>query len=215
MVEVDGHPCEVSLSEEGVASGANWERRNGTYVHDQDGFGRWKPPPRSAYEAGATGRLRVSLPTTYSGRQHEWMDRQRWTVEDKLPEVLHEIERRAAEARERQREAERKQAERRRQWEHAMDRARARFLDDRRASALADQVERWRRASDVRAYCDAVDAAHPDAPATADWTAWARAYSDRIDPVRDAPVAPPAPEQVTAEELRPYLGRWSPYGPDR
>ena len=46
-----------------------------------------------------------------------------------------------------------------------------------------------------------------------DWLAWARAYADEIDPTIGL-VAGPEEVEPGPEDLRPYLGRWSPYGPE-
>lgn len=46
------------------------------------------------------------------------------------------------------------------------------------------------------------------------WIDWARAYADRIDPLRAPPVMPLAPE-ATTEALQPFMpAGWSAEGPD-
>lgn len=215
-ISVDGHTCEVKLSEEGLQSRGYWEQRNRSYRHRPGGGGEWVTPPRSQYEANATGRLTLTLVTGYSssGRQQSWSDRTRWTLDEKLPEVLLEIETRAVEARERKREKERQAAERQRAWEQAMERARSLFLEEHRAKALADQADRWQRANTIRAYCAAAESTHPDSTETAEWVAWARSYGDRIDPLQQPPQRPPDPERISPDDLKPFLGRWNPYRPD-
>lgn len=42
---------------------------------------------------------------------------------------------------------------------------------------------------------------------------WANAYADQIDPTT-GPVTGPEEVEPGTEDLRPYLGRWSPYGPE-
>jgi hypothetical protein len=134
-------------------------------------------------------------------------------LEDKLPELLQELEVRAAAddyaAIERQRQAEQRQ----REWEAAMERAKSRLVEDHRTEVLRKRVNAWREADAIRAYCDAVEARHGadaviDAEAAA-WLAFAQAYADRA---QQLPRMPSDPE-VTPDALKPYLGRWSPYGP--
>jgi hypothetical protein len=64
-------------------------------------------------------------------------------------------------------------------------------------------------------YCAAVEETHPESPPSAEWITWARGYSDRIDPLTDPPAMPADPEEISPDDLKPYLGRWNPYGPDR
>lgn len=202
--------------EEGLPSRAYWEERNSTYSYGLGGRTSRLPPLRE-YEANATGRLSLELVQSHSveGRPVKWADRKSWTLEEKLPELLRELEIRAAEERERQRKAKQEAAERERQWNAAMDRARELHAENHRGEVLRDQVARWRTAEEIRAYCDAATASYPDDPSTAEWIAWARCYADELDPLRIAPRMPAAPEWVSAEELRPYLDGWDPYGSHR
>jgi hypothetical protein len=166
-----------------------------------------------------TGNPRIQLTTgyEYSGRPQTWADRQRWSLEDKLGDVLAEIEARTRLAEERARAAEEARVARRREWETAMATARLRFQEDRRAAALTEQVTAWDRTVRIRAYCDAQDKAIADNPDLADrlaqWLGWCRSYADRIDPIRHRDLEPDDVEP-RREDLRPYLGRFSPYGPD-
>lgn len=215
-IAADGHSSSVSISEEGLPSRRWFNQRNGSYRYGRSGIGEWVPPSQASYETGATGRLTFSLVGySNSGRPQSWSDRKSWSLDEKLPELLREIEVRAVEARARKLEEERKAAERRRAWEAAMERARAQFLQQRRAEALARQIELWRRANDIREYCAAVEETHPESPAGAEWITWARGYSDRIDPLTYPPAMPADPEEISPDDLKPYLGRWNPYGPDR
>jgi hypothetical protein len=78
---------------------------------------------------------------------------------------------------------------------------------------LRARVHAWEEADAIRAYCDAVEAVHGtdavgDAEAAA-WLAFARAHADRS---QELPRMPADPE-IAHDALKPYLGRWSPYGP--
>jgi hypothetical protein len=129
---------------------------------------------------------------------------------------LRELEIQAVEAEERRLVREREEAERERQWEAAMERAKHRLVADHRLEVLRSRVRAWEEADAIRAYCDAVEAGHdPDTiaaePDAAEWLAFARKHADQA---QQLPRMPPDPE-ITHERLKPYLGRWSPYGPQR
>src|SRR5206468_8950802 len=109
---------------------------------------------------------------------------------------------------------EREEAERQRQWEAAMDRAKLRLIEDHRVNVLRTRVAAWHEADAIRAYCDAVEARHGTDAIAADsdavrWLALARKRADRAQQLPRMPADP----EVTHEALKPYLGKWSPYGP--
>jgi hypothetical protein len=157
------------------------------------------------------GVLRVVLPSEYSGRRL-WSDGVRAAVEDKLGDVLSNIEARAEEAEQRRLEREREEEERRRAWEKEMERARRRFAEDQRAAFLQDQVTAWRLAADIRSFCSAARRAAGHSEEAKTWLAWATNHADAIDPLSEAVVVPQSREP-SPDELRPYLRGWNPYGP--
>ena len=120
-----------------------------------------------------------------------------------------------AEAEERRLAKEREDAERQRQWELAMQDAERRLIEDHRIKVLRERVRAWEEADAIRAYCDAVEARHgaeviADTEAS-EWLAFAREHADRVQQLPRMPTDP----EITPEALKPYLGRWSPYGPER
>lgn len=162
-----------------------------------------------------SGRLRLELDADWDFRDRRgwWADRKRWRLEDKLGEVLTEIDYRLCELAERSRAAERAAEERLRAWEAAMESARQSFADDRRIQALENQLAGWQKAAQIRAYCedlDELDDEHNDQCRA--WVAWARRYAEQIDPRGKTDWAPQEVEPKP-EDLRPYLGGWSPFGP--
>ena len=208
LITVDGETEAIRVHEEGLPSRANWEQKHW----------RWdtrSPPPLTEYEAEATGRVELSIVSGWArpGRPTSWADRQAWRLDDKLPELLREIEVRAAEAEERRQETARREQQRVREWEAAMEDARERFAEHTRAEALTSQIERWRTVAEIRAYCDAIEKQYPGSESAA-WVAWARRYADRHDPLRERPAAPAVPEEVRPDQLQPFLTGWSPYGPE-
>src|SRR5439155_16435107 len=116
-----------------------------------------RPKP---YDSGATGELNIEALGGSHGRQKSWGDRSRWKLEDRLPNLLRELEVQAVEAEERRLAREREQAERQRQWEAAMERAKRRLIEDHRLEVLRSRVRAWEEAEAIRSYCHAVERRH-------------------------------------------------------
>lgn len=173
------------------------------------------------YESVPTGRLDlVLLPRiSYLPGRRRWGDRRRWSLEDKLPEVLGEIVERGEAVEQKRLEAERAKAERRRRWELAMQQARADHAEAFRAAHLRRQVAHWREVQEINAFCEAVQhiAAHAPNPLQAhsmlEWISWARDYVERIDPLHQDLGMPIVPEP-SSSDLKPYLHGWSTEEPD-
>jgi hypothetical protein len=67
---------------------------------------------------------------------------------------------------------------------------RARVEAERRAVGnLEEQAANWRRAEQIRAYVAAAERCAGASPTRerAEWADWARAYADRLDPLRPSP----------------------------
>jgi len=168
-----------------------------------------------------SGRLVLELPEDYEfrGRKRRWADRKRWRLEDKLSEVLTEIEERSNIAAERRAAQERSRVKRHEKWALAMVEARRLFVEDHRRRALLDQVHAWDESRSILAYCDALDELaerEPDQARRAElaaWSKWARSYAQDRNPLVHEPRMPADPDP-TPEDLRPFCGSWSPYGPD-
>jgi hypothetical protein len=173
-----------------------------------------RPRARTRYDADATGRLQLTCAgCSREGRPSTWADRRSWTLEDKLPNVLQELEIRAAEDDHAEVERQRRAEERQRQWQAAMDRARHRFIENHRLELLRARIHSWNEAEAIRDYCEAVELRHGvDAVdgEVAEWLEFARVQADRA---QDLPRMPADPD-ITPEALKPYLKGWSPYGPD-
>lgn len=143
--------------------------------------------------------------------QRRWADRKRWSLEDRLGDVLAAVEDVAQDKAERKRAEDEKEAARQRDWEDAMASARVAFRRDKRVKALLEQLDGWEQARRVRAFSEAARRTGRSDPA---WLEWVESYADEIDPLTGR-ITAPADVEPKPEELRPYLGRWSPYGPDR
>lgn len=111
VITIRGHAIALRVSEEGLQSRTYWEDRNCRWSR---AHGEYRSPPLSEYEARATGRIGVEIVSGYgmSRGSPTWADRRSGTLEEKLPVLLHDLERQAAEHERRQQEAERQATER-------------------------------------------------------------------------------------------------------
>lgn len=155
--------------------------------------------------------LKITLPPSKSGIRSRWADRKTGTLEDRLPEVLEGLANRAVEDRERAAIEARQAEERERAREKAETDAHARALHQFNAEELYRQVEAFKRARAINAYCDVLeqriesaDALDPDREGAIVWLAWARAHAAEIDPFRTLPTMPAAPE-FTSERLARFM----------
>lgn len=173
-------------------------------------------PVRITESSKEPGRPTLALERWGStGRPSSWGDRRSWQLEDKLTDVLREFLVRVAEHEDREAEK-RRDAERRRiEWEEAMVVARERHAEACRSKVLLDEVHRWETAAKIRGYLEAIGRRFPEDPDAAAWIAWASNYAENLDPLSSRVALPPAPQDPSPEDLRPFLGPLSPYGPDR
>lgn len=213
VIEVDGERHALRVHEEGLKSRTLYGRPDTRIGTGANGF-RGQRPRIGDYEKGGTGRLSLTLVSGYSRRGSTWGDRKSWRLEEKLPALLRELDIRRAEAKERVREEQRKRVEREQAWEEAKAVAKQRLLEHLRTETLGEQLRRWTRARQIRAFCDAVEAASPTAEVRA-WLDWSRSHADRIDPLVAGVGVPVLPEEIPPGELRPFLDGWDPYRPER
>jgi hypothetical protein len=165
-----------------------------------------------------SGRLTFELDEAWNGRQYRWADGKRLRVEDRLADLLVEIEMRATEDEQKRIERDREQRERQARWERAIKVARERYTEHARSVALHEQLDHWELAARLRQFCNALDALVTDTeasdePSHYEWSVWARSYAESIDPLRAPPAMPVIPEPKN-EDLEPFLDGWSPHGPE-
>jgi hypothetical protein len=215
---VNGYELKVRIWEKGAGQRGPYEHQMRRWKADREQPFRLmqfveRPKP---YDSGATGELNVEALGAAYGRQKAWGDRSRWKLEDRLPNLLRELEMQAVEAEERRLAREREQAERQRQWEQAMERAKRQLVDDHRLEVLRSRVRAWEEAEAIRAYCDAVEKRHGADVVAADSDAseWLELARNHAEQLQELPRMPEPPE-ITHDRLKPYLGGWSPYGPQR
>jgi hypothetical protein len=166
-------------------------------------------------------RLAIALPAYRAeGRQFQWADGKRRTVEDCLAGLLRDVETRAAEGRQRQIDEARAKAERKVKWEQAMRLAQQQAVEAHYADILDKQVQQWCRAEELRAYREALAQrlANPlpddgDFARARKWLAWIDRHIATADPV-ESPPAMPDPPELTHDDVKPYLKGWSSHGPE-
>lgn len=212
-ISIRGHRHGLHLFEEKVPLRGPWEDQERwhktDHLHRQLGI----EPRIGRYDKEGTGRLTISI-DGYSreGRQSSWGDRHSWKLEDKLPEVLREIEVRAVEDDHREADRKRQEEERHRQWEAAMERAKLRFIEAEREKVLRSQVADWQEVQLFEHYLKELEDAHGDDPEAAEWIDWARSFVIRLNPLARPARMPDVPDPE-ASDLTPFLGGWNPYGP--
>lgn len=150
------------------------------------------------YDSAPSGRLKIELGNSYSGRRSTWTDGKRGLLEEKLGQVLAEIEARAV--LDEQRRQDRLEQERCQevQRQERLAAARGVMRTETLATELRRQSADWHEAAALRRYCEALDEALGDdvSTATRDWVTWARAYAEALDPLSGSslPGRPLVPE---------------------
>ncbi len=209
-IVVDGYPFELTFVEETdrrahVATKAELAQQ-----------AQWSYHRIPEWDRFPSGRLQLRC--GHDAARPLATDRVRWRLEDRLDRALAEIERRADALRQRAMEQQRRLEQQRLEWEQAMRVARARLIESQRSELLRGQTERWRHASEIRSFIQAVRARDGASwavdPKTEAWLAWAAEHADSIDPLLGPLFVPESPEP-SPSALEPFLKGWSPYGPDR
>lgn len=142
-----------------------------------------------------------------------WADRKRWTLESRLPRFVRNLEEEAQrrdEARARANDAKR---QRRREWEEALPKARAAYLQAVNRERLEKQLVAYAEVLRLRSYADAV-AAHAkelesDARgAVESWADWIREEAGRVDPTcRTTELRFHEPETIRSWDIDRYMPR--------
>ena len=170
----------------------------------------WATPDKWDYVP--TGRLEIHC--GHGGYQAPLAsDRERWKLEDRIARVFERLEEKADSDDERERKRQDGEQEKRHAWERAVEQAKTQLVEQHLRDWLMSQVDGWRLADQVRTFAEA---ARRTADLSEDdqlWLKWVLAYAESIDPI-GRPLAPPPPPEPSPEQLKPYLGRWSPYGPN-
>jgi hypothetical protein len=172
-----------------------------------------------------SGRLFIELdaPPRYEGRPRRWADRTRWRLDDKLEEILAELQHRA--------DIEQQpgptpptrtppSAALATFAESAVNDARQRTLDDYHATRMRELLVHWIPESPVLQFCDELDrAARTATPSRAEsmrsWAAWAREHVDIISTHGQLPDLPIFEPRVSADTPTRPPDHDTPFPPDR
>lgn len=164
------------------------------------------------------GRLEIVVTNGQQYRQSAWRDGERTQIEDCLAQILQEMELRADHFEQlRQAEVLRRETAKR-DWEAAFEKARGRMEEAHRSSVLTEQLERWQSCAQLDSYIQAMTAAvrvmndESKRAAAKDWISWTRSYRSKLDPLSQELRIPAAP-RPTPENMKPFLGNLSFYGP--
>jgi hypothetical protein len=201
-LEAAGRTLRLRVNEEGVHPRGRWEEQVARFADvPADSLQRTEAPlPEGDYDARGTGRLKLELQwgPWWTRQQTRWADSGTTPLEARIPEVLTEIERRAAagirpttvslDALDALWPPARRQAVQ-------PDPVRGQLLDEHFGAVLGDEARRWEQAERVRRYLDAMERLYGEHAETAEWLAWGRAYADRLDPLRDLPSPPRHPRE--------------------
>jgi len=198
-ITVAGRPYALRIREDGLSARGAFNRTN---------------PPGTPYPTRAgTGQLHLAIVGYSSGDGHvgRWADGKHDRLEDKLPAVLAELERRvAADHRifEQVNQPIRDAEDRRRT---ARAHARAAYIETERARHFTDQVRRWQLTPHATEFLAAARdeitrraADGQDVTAAEQWLTWAEQHVTNLDPLRGE-LALPAVTEPTPEQLRPFL----------
>ncbi|MEU5231682.1 hypothetical protein AB0G82_20720 [Streptomyces anulatus] len=165
-----------------------------------------------------SNRLRFILRGGNPHRASEWADLPDRPLEDQLAEIVQEVGLRG-EAAERKRRADQQAREEQQQrWEAAMDKARAAYDHAYRVKHLGEQADAWHQTKRLTEYVTAVRDQATSLPPGQEKTgieAWLAFADARLQRLAESATAPklPSPPKPSGDDLKPFLGHWSPYGP--
>ena len=146
-----------------------------------------------------------------------WKDSDDHQLEDDLAQIIEEIRMRHGNLLQREDEERKRQEERRRNWEIARDKAVEKYRQHFVREAIRTERVRWSEAEGLRRYAEAVRnrASRAEGEERARVLAWAEQIermADRIDPLAADTLVPQIPEPGP-QDLQPFMGSWSSYGP--
>lgn len=148
-----------------------------------------------------------------------WKDSDEHRLEEDLAQILEEIRLRHEDLI-RQRDDERQRQEQRKQeWEIVRERALVGYRQQFLIDAMQSQAMQRAEAAGLRRYAEAIrDEADrlqgEDRERAAAWAVQIEARAEKIDPLPVAALPPKIPAP-SPEQLKPFMGSWSPYGPNR
>ena len=202
VIEVGGHQFALRLSEISDGGGAPM-----SYVQARS-KPRWHSTRNTVFVP--TGRLGIAITgwTSRSGRKEKFNDGKRASLDAQLGDLFWELEVRAVERDYAEQERARAAEVRAVQRERAISAAKVRMVEADRAAQLHARAAEYAEHERLQHYAQAVAArlereGQPEVGAQ-EWLAWLETYIAAVDPLREPPAMPAAPEP-TEENMRPHL----------
>ncbi|NKT05213.1 hypothetical protein GS485_11300 [Rhodococcus hoagii] len=203
---------EIIVGEDGFAVSITEEWDRGE-APDPEALGKakydWQRIPVTVQKV-RSGRLRLELGEGQAAQA--WADRKRWTLVQKLPQILAAVAKGATAAVEARLRAEAERCNRIDRWYEAVPHAKQRYTAQVNRERLQDQIARATHAEAIRAYCSRLDSvaessggsAHADK--IAEWARWARSEADRIDPIcQPEELAFETPSEILPTDIAPFM----------
>jgi hypothetical protein len=175
---------------------------------------------RRAWEFVSSGRLEVPLDGPRAPYKEGALgDAKTLKLEDRLPELFRAINIYALRLNAREAERERELAICRERWEQAMARARQQFDSEARYGRFRELSDRWETVNRRRAFLTAVRERlltyeDDDRAAVEAQLDFAQYQIVERDPLRDLSKLVVLIPEPKPDDLKPFLGGWSPYGPE-
>ncbi|WP_298868476.1 hypothetical protein [uncultured Microbacterium sp.] len=195
--------------------GSGGAKRN-YYTDYPKGTPRWIRARQTEFIS--TGKLELILdgPRTQYKGEH-FRDARSKTVEVKLPEVFALLDKYVLEAEWAERERQRKEAERQVQWEAAMAKAKLDYARHARWEHFKNLAEGSDALRGYRVFLESAQNAVAALPtearvAATDYLEEMHSIIDELDPIASPSLIVPVVPDPTPEQLKPFLGAWSPYG---
>lgn len=214
-ITIADHTYGVLIEEKAGKGG----QRHDYMSRHHDKLPRWQQVRQFSFVPTGHLSLTIASASARDGRRVTFADGARSTVEDKVGNLLWELEVRALEDARTQERARQAAEQRRRRWEDAMAAAKQELVRSHRRKRLLAEAEAWSRAGLLRSYVadmtrvvEAMDAGK-ERDRAEEWLAWSRTPAMAEDPLAGE-LQLPTPPEPTAENLKPFLGGWSFYGPD-
>lgn len=150
---------------------------------------------------------------------NSWKDSDDHRLEEDLAQILEEIRLRHGDLI-RQRDDEReRQDQRKKEWETAREHALVKYRQQFLIDAMQSQAGKWAEAAELRSYAKAIrtEAGRLEGEYQERAAAWAAQIEERAEKIDPLPAAALPPEIPTPspEQLSPFMGSWSVYGPHR
>lgn len=192
-------------------------RQRRPYVEQWDYYGGRTSKTVANKEFTPSGRLHISVKSGWEDRALLQLgDAPGAPLEDQLKVLIRKLEIHLAEQGWDNQERERRNLIRKERGDEVRAAAVEKVRHERNAKRARDQLRDRQLAQSLREYAEevadhAAKLAGDDQTSALEWAAWLRQHAEEIDPL-NGPLQVLRQFTPTADELRPHMGDWSPYG---